>query len=54
MRILCAINAPEAIKKILDCLGSHVETAAQYPPRYWGSLATSNLCFLIGQQARTA
>jgi hypothetical protein len=33
MRILCAINPPEAIKKILDCLGLPSKPR-QFPPPY--------------------
>ncbi|MBN1568991.1 MAG: transposase [Acidobacteria bacterium] len=31
MRILCAINAPDAIAKILDCLGLHSKSPPIYP-----------------------
>lgn len=34
MRILCAINAPEAIVKILDCLGLPSRPPPQFTPQY--------------------
>jgi hypothetical protein len=38
MRILCAVNPPEAIRKILDCLGMPIRAPPTAPAliEYWG------------------
>jgi hypothetical protein len=37
MRILCAIHPPEAIKKILDCLGIP-SNRRQFSLQYWKAI----------------
>jgi hypothetical protein len=41
MRILCAINPPAAIKKILDCLGLP-SRPLQFPLPYWPIRSLTN------------